>query len=355
MKLTSAKFWYPAAATLVAAGLGVTVLTGATGSSAQTPQATAAVACTGSSGDSASLSRALASLQAGGVLTVSGTCDLTSTLSLPTGVTLQGTEGSGGGSTQLDGNVTYTGGGSVTIQGLEIDCHKSGTGLVLQGWQLTVERVTVTDCVNGVELTNPSKAAGDHVNDRIVADFIEGSTKYGFYVNDPGNGVTDGHFDGNYVAGGKVSIYLTNAAGWYIDDNHTYGQSGNAIDAQRMWGTQISGNYIEQYAGYGVDGTVQPGAVGSVVSDNKVFEDDGGHVGTGGRLATGIALVANGSPAFASVTGNVVIETDAVSSAIGLDYDGNGHTFTVASTGNTVAGAGTSVEAVNGATKSAGS
>jgi hypothetical protein len=150
---------------------------------------------------------------------------------------------------------------------------------------------------------------GNHVNDRIIDNFLQNNINYGFYVNDGGNGITGGHFENNYIQGGTVAIYMTNAAGWYIDNNHSCGQYGNAFDLQHLWGTLVSGNYIEEYTGYGISGTVGSGAV---------------------------------------------IGTSNASGSVGLDYDGNGKTFTVASTGNLVAGVAQSEQAINGATATAG-
>lgn len=317
-------------------------------------QAFISYACTGGASDAGTVTSDLSSLGQGGTLLLAGTCDVGS-LTVPADVTLEGTESSDSGvGTQLNGNLTETSGESTTIQDLQVNCGGSGTGIELEGWQDTVTHVTVDECYYGIELYS-SSGTGNHVNDRITDDFIEhtDSGGYGFYVDDAGNGVTDGYFTGNYVQGGATSIYMTNAAGWYIEDNHTYDQSGVAIYANDMWGTKIAGNYIESWSGYGIEGTVQSGAVGSVVADNNVFQNDLGTVGSGGSPGVGIYLTPNASSdCFAAVTGNNVISTSTDSGSYGIEGSGAGLTFT--SSGNNVQGAGTASAATNGAVKTSG-
>jgi hypothetical protein len=221
----------------------------------------------------------------------------------------------------------------------------------LQGWQDTVTGVTVTDCVDGIELSIGNNSG--HVNDRITNNFIQESSQYGFYVDDPDNEITDGFFTGNFVANGTTAINMTNAAGWYIEDNHIYNESGVAIDVNRMWGTQIEGNYIEGWTGYGIEGTVQTGAVASVVADNNVFEDDGGSVGSGGSVGVGIFLSPGESgDCYVAVTGNTVINTNDASGSYGIEGYGSGLTFS--SSGNLVEGAAIASGAADGATITSG-
>jgi Periplasmic copper-binding protein (NosD) len=319
---------------------------------AQGGQAFISYACADSSADATSIGTDLSSLQEGGTLLLSGTCDA-GAITVPSDITLEGTEGSDSNvGTQVDGNLTETSSESTTIRDLQVNCGGSGAGIQLDGWQDTVTGVTVTDCVDGIELYSAG-GSGNHVNDRITNNFIQGTSQYGFYVDDGGNGITDGFFTGNYVADGTTAIYMTNAAGWYIEDNHIYGESGSAIYADRMWGTKIDGNYIENWTGYGIEGSVQSGAVASVVADNNVFESDGGSVGSGGSAGSGIFLSANGSSdCFAAVTGNTVISTSDASGSYGIEGYGAGLTFS--SSGNLVEGAATASGATDGATKTSG-
>jgi hypothetical protein len=360
-------------ALIAVAGLGVGLLVAAA-ANASGSQAFISYACqdsTGTNGDAANISADLGSLQQGGTLLLSGVCNATSVsggsaIAVPAGVTLEGTGGLGAtDGTVIAGTITETAGqnmGPVVIRGLQVDCGGSGTGVTSNGWDVTIEYVQTTDCVNGIQLDNPSDGTGNHVNDQINHNLLEltGTTGYGFYVDDVGadggNGVTDGHFDDNYISGGLNSIEMLNAAGWFIDDNHPYGESGIAIVADRMFGTQISGNYLPNWTGYGIEGTVQSAAVASVVADNNVLQDPEGTVGgTTDPVGTGISLTANASTnCYVAVTGNTVISTNGTSSSYGIYGSGAGLTF--ASSGNLVEGVPTANEsfAANGAKKTSG-
>ena len=140
-------------------------------------QAFISFACTNATSDASTVSADLAALQYGGTLRLSGTCDVGS-LTVPAGITLEGTEGSDinkSTGTQIDGNLTETDGESTTISSLQVYCAGSGNGITLDGWQDTVTHVTVTDCDNGIELDNPTNGTGNHVNDRITDNFIQDS------------------------------------------------------------------------------------------------------------------------------------------------------------------------------------
>lgn len=352
MRLSTARRSRAAGALVFAAGLTVGASYLIPSAEASGAQTSLSYACMGGTGDAGTISSDLAQLQQGGALRLSGTCDVGS-LAVPADITLEGTEGSDPNvGTQLNGNLTESDGESSTIRDLQVNCNGRGNGITLDGWQDTVTHVTVSNCVNGIELDNPTNGTGNHVNDRITDNFIQGTTGYGFYVNDNGNGVTDGHFTGNYVAGGTSSIYMTDAAGWYVQNNHTYSQSGVAIYTNRMWGTKIEGNYIENWSGSGISGTVQSGAVGSVIDGNNVFQDDGGTVGSGGGTGQGIHLVANGTNCYVTVMGNTIVNTSTAAGNYGILGSGTGLTFT--SSGNNVQGAGTASAATNGAVKTSG-
>jgi hypothetical protein len=360
-------------ALIAVSGLGIGLLAAAS-ADASGSQAFISYACqdsTGATGDAATIASDLGSLQQGGTLLLSGVCDATTVsggtaIAVPAGITLEGTGAlSAADGTVIDGTITETASedmGPVVIRGLQVNCGGSGTGVTSNGWDVTIEYVQTTDCVNGIELANPSDATGNHVNDQINHNFLEltGTTGYGFYVDDVGadggNGVTDGHFDDNYISGGSNSIEMLNAAGWFIDDNHPYGESGIAIVADRMFGTQISGNYLPNWTGYGIEGTVQSAAVASVVADNNVLQDPEGTVGgTTDPAGTAISLTANASTnCYVAVTGNAIISTNGSTSSYGIYGSGAGLTFS--SSGNLVEGVPTANESVaaNGAKKTAG-
>ena len=74
---------------------------------------------------------------------------------------------------------------------------------------------------------------------------------------------------------------MDNAAGWNISGNHLYNDKADGIMASRLYGTTISGNFIEDFASqrtaghwYGIAGTVQ-GGNGSTIYGNRIFNDLG--------------------------------------------------------------------------------
>jgi hypothetical protein len=362
--------WIAATAGIVlATALGAVGLVGAADSaSGQTAQTLTTYACTDTATDGTTINSDLTSLQQGGTLLLSGTCDA-GTITVPQGVTLEGTGGmTSVGGTIIDGTISETDAGPVVIQELQVNCEgaENAAGLTLDGHDLTIEHMKITDCTYGIELYSAS-GTGNHVNDQINDNFIndtQSGSSFGFYVYDLGNGITDGHFDDNYVAvaPGVNAIEMTNAAGWYIDDNHTYSLvddlPGVGIYAQRMYGTQISGNYIAGWTGYGIEGTVQGGAIASVVSGNNVLQDPEGTVGGTDPAGNGIELSASSTcssstECFAAVTGNAVINTNDSTSAYGIQGSGTGLVFS--SSGNLVRGAANTSGAVSGATEVSGS
>lgn len=312
--------------------------------------------CQDTRADSTAISQALAGLQVGGTLMLSGKC--LADISVPVGVTIEGTNTPDNSATVhgtvINGSITASGGYPSTIRDMQVLCQ-SGTnnGITLNGFEQTVTHVTIYGCTNGIELDNPGGGTGDHVQDRITNNWIRSSTAYGFYVNDPspGNSVTDGMFSGNWVSGGTDAIHMDNAAGWFIQNNHIYGESGAGIYMARMFATTVTGNEVADWTGYGIEGTVQGnGAQGSVVASNGVYQHVDGTVGSPG---TAIYLTSNSSSdCYVSVTGNTIISTNNGSGSYGIEGSGSGLTFV--SSGNLVAGTATASAAVNGAVKTAG-
>jgi parallel beta-helix repeat protein len=311
--------------------------------------------CKDTSADSSAISTALAGLQPGGTLMLSGEC--LANISVPIGVTIEGTNTpnpSGADGTVINGSITASGGYPSTIRDMEIICQSdTDNGITLDGFEQTVTHVTIYECNDGIELNGTS----GNIQDRITNNWIRSSTAYGFYVNDTGNSVTDGMFTGNWVSGGTDAIYMTNAAGWFIQNNHIYGESGIGIYLNRMYASTVTGNEVADWAGYGIDGTVQgSGAQGSVVDSNGVYESAGG---TAGAVGTAIYLAANSgtcsasSPCYASVTGNTIVSTNDATGSYGIVGTGTGLTF--ASAGNLVEGVATPLAALNGAVHTSGS
>ena len=117
---------------------------------------------------------------------------------------------------------------------------------MIHSWQTQATDLQVEGCNgSGIVVTNttPNGTAltGTEVNGSISGNFIQNSGQSGIYVQDTGNAVTDWHLDDNYIASsGQDAIHLDNAAGWYIDGNHLYGDGNSGRYANRLFGTSIT-------------------------------------------------------------------------------------------------------------------
>lgn len=321
------------------------------------------VACRDNAGDATRIQAAIDASAPGTVIQIGGgTCLLTK------GIVLAGDRTYAGGSTtgtvlKQDGPMSFilaseayvdnstTTGDPVQIRDLTVACNGSGgtDGLVLLNWQVNVQRVDVYGCggsgivdtsvaEDGTAITNTS------VNSRFEDDFISNSGQYGFEVRDPVNAVTDGFFTDSQVAySGADGIYLENSEGWVISGNHLYGDAGDGIDAARLYGTTISGNYIEDFAAarpsgtwYGITDTVQ-GGLGSVIADNKVFNDNGEQAEADHVYIA--VTVTNYGTGYLSVSGNVIGTVARADQA--FYFNGAPHALVVASAANMVYGPGT--------------
>jgi hypothetical protein len=265
-------------------------------------------------------------------------------------------------SSDYTGNSTTTG-DPLQIRDLTVNCSGTGDtdGIVILNWQVDVQQVDVHECggagivdtsvpQNGKPITNTS------VNSRFENDFISNSGQYGFAVIDPVNSVTDGFFTDNQVAdSGADGVYLQNAGGWNITGNHFYGDSGDGIDAERLYGTTIASNYIEDFGTgrqsgtwYGIRSTAQDGS-GSVFLGNKVFNS----AEQAGARHVYIAVTAvNSGTGHLSVYANVVKTVASTDKA--LYFTGAPHQLVVASAANQVSGPGAVRTAGDGVTITAG-
>ena len=241
----------------------------------------------------------------------------------------------------------------VSVRQLTLDGNRANNtaptaGFIVRSWQTVIEDLQISsmggngiwfrnESANGTRLTNTS------VNGQIVGNFITDSGGHGVFVDDPGNSLTDWNLSGNWIAGsGKDGIHLDNAAGWVVRNNHVYGVPGNAIYANRLWGTSITDNYVEDFGGtsetgtwYGIEATVQ-GGVASTISDNKVFNINGESNPESTYRYIGISKVNYGT-GIVSVTGNA-IRGGSSPQGTGLYYArGSGDRLMVSSTGNIVA------------------
>lgn len=332
--------------------------------------------CTDSTSDAANLQQAIDSSAAGSVIEIRGpTCLLDRGIIFLSDRTYAGYNTSGT-ILKQDGAMKYVlasqayadnspwTGHPVTIRDLTVQCSGTGhaDGIIVLNWQADVDGVDVNDC-GGSGIVDTNTTANGHainntsVNSRFDNNFISNSGEYGFEVLDSGNSVTDGFLDDNqFASSGLDAIHLQNAAGWDITGNHLYSDSQNAIYANRLFGTTISDNYIEDFgsgdgpgAWYGIVATVQ-GGIGSTIFNNKIFNDKGE-----GREAKYIYLCVTGTSygtGFLSVTGNVIVG-DRVSD-VGLSFSGGAHKLVVASSGNEVANVGTIRNDASSVTETAG-
>lgn len=363
--------------TLTVAALVVTACTpGATTTLAQQQQgahrigsadsgqsAVVTVTCTDHTSDAASLQHAIDSSASGAVIEIRGGICL-----LDRGITFLGDRTYTGGNTvgtilKQEGRMSYVlasqayvdnsswTGDPVIIQDFTVECNGSGNtdGIVVLNWQADVQEVDVHDCGGSGIVDTNTTANGDtientSVNSRFDNNFISNSGKYGFEIYDSQNSVTDGFLDDNLIASsGLDAIHLDNAAGWDISDNHLYEDSQNGIYAERLYGTTISNNYIEDFGSaqssstwYGIVVTVQ-GDVGSTIFNNKIFNDKGES-----RDARYIYLCIAGTnygTGYLSVSGNVIVGDQRTD--VGLSYDGGPNKLVVVSSGNEVAQVGT--------------
>ena len=239
----------------------------------------------------------------------------------------------------------------------------STDGIIVLNWQSDVEHVDVTDCGGSGIVDTSAGASGrvitnTSVNSRFDNNFISGSGQYGFEVIDPGNAVTDGYLENNQIASsGGDAVHLDNAEGWDISGNHLYNDAQGAIDALRLYGTTIAGNYIEDFGSgqrsgtwYGIVGTAQDGN-GSTIVGNKIFNDQGE---TAGARYVYLAITqANSGTGHVAVTGNVIMGDRA--GDVGLLFAGGPAKLSVTASGNEITGVGRPRVVLPGASVTAGS
>lgn len=333
------------------------------------------VSCGDSPADAGMIQHAINASPAGAVIQIGGTCLLDRGITLLPDRTYTGDSRTGTVLKQgapmryVMASAAYAANGSttgepLTIEQLTVACSGRGRtdGIIVLNWQADVQDVDVTDCggsgivdtsqtASGASITNTS------VNSRFTDNFISGSGENGFAVIDRRNSVTDGYFLDNQVASsGGTAIMLQNAAGWNISGNHLYDDRTNGILAERLFGTVISGNYIEDFASgqragtwYGIEGTAQ-GGNGSAIYGNGIFNDRGE---SGGAEHVYIAITeTNSGTGHVAVTGNVIV--GAGQRDVGLSFSGGPHDLFVAVAGNAVSNVGTVTRVSGGVRMSAG-
>jgi hypothetical protein len=348
--------------------------------------------CAHASTDAATLNSAITASKPGDQILISGQCLLTSPVTLlgdrsylggsRTGTVLQ--QASGANLPYLLASDSYVGNFSSTghpfaIHQLTIDCNgqnnpASTDGLVIRSWQTRVYDLQIETCKgDGILVTNygadnTTQLTGTEVNGSITDNFITDSGISGVYVRDDQNTVTDWHLTGNYIAGaGQDAIHLDNAAGWYIDANHLYDGdkfgtplNHDAIYANRLYGTSISSNYIEDFGRsggnttwYGIDGTVQ-GDAASTITGNRVFMFKPETAGTSYDYIALTQVNYVGGGGDVAVTGNTIRGAGSAADTGFYFNAGSGKTLTVTSSGNLVTSVGTPRATGTGVTVSTG-
>jgi hypothetical protein len=222
---------------------------------------------------------------------------------------------------------------TLTIKANSANNPNAGDAVVLRSWQTFVEDVQISDARrHAIRLTNLSAngtpLTNTQVNGRIAQNQINRSGGSGLYVEDTGNSVTDWQLEDNYIAGtGGDGIHMQNAAGWMINSNHIYTVGGDhALYADRLYGSSIGDNYIEDFGTIGVVARVQGGAA-STITGNRIFTK-------AGRGGTFLQVLGNYGNAKAAVNNNTIRGRGL---GIGLDYQrGSAQSLEVTSNGNLV-------------------
>jgi hypothetical protein len=337
----------PAASILVLAGCA-----SATGSGGpQGHPANITTTCTNESSDSARIRSAINSSAPGDTVVFEGRCDITSTIILLGGRGYQGASRSTTLTEAADANLpallasdswadnSRLAGNPITLSNLTVDANgannpKGGDGVIIRSWNSTIEDMNIYNAkTNGLVVTSVSKngttETNDLVNGTIHNIYINHSGADGVWNQDPTNTVTDWNLEDSWIGrSGSNAIELGNAAGWTVERDHLYGVGGSAILADRMYGTAISDNYIEDFAGAGISATVQGGNT-NTIDANRIQQK--GDIGTtflkisGVNYGTGQIDVADNS-----IRGN--------GTGIGLSYQAGEHTLNVTSIGNQVTG-----------------
>ncbi len=319
------------------------------------PQALAASArtvnCRNNAQDATLINRRIGNSKVGDEIIFNGPCLVDQTIKLLGNRSYRGTSRTGTVITQAPGanldaifasdgylDNTTTTGEPIALRSLSIDANAAANpgghdSIVLRSWQSVVEDIQISDSPRfGIRLTslsaNGTEITNTQVNGRISGNQINDSGQVGIYVEDPGNHVTDWQLKDNYVAGtGADGIVLDNAAGWLINGNHIYGVDGDtALYANRLFGSSIADNYIEDFGTVGIVARVQ-GDAASTITSNRIFKfNDGG--------GTFLLVEGNYGNAKAVVNSNTIRGNG---EGVGLDYEqGNAQSLEVVSSGNLV-------------------
>jgi hypothetical protein len=316
-----------------------------------TSAASRTVTCTNTKRDSDLINRRIANSKVGDEIIFSGQCLVTQTIKLLGNRSYRGTSRTGTVFTEAPGanldavfasdgylDNTTTTGEPIALRSLSVDANADANptghdGIVIRSWQSVVEDIQISNSPRyGVRLTslsqNGTEITNTEVNGRISTMQINDSGTNGLKVEDPGNHVTDWQFKDSYIAGtGGSGVSMDNVAGWIISGNHIYGVDGDyGLYANRLYGSSIDNNYIEDFGTVGIAARVQGGAAATITT-NRVFKNNGGS-------GTFILVQGNYGDAKAVVNSNTVRGEGA---GIGLDYEkGSANSLEVVSSGNLV-------------------
>jgi hypothetical protein len=340
------------AAAVAAAGLSMAEPPPLPGPQAQAlPAASRTVNCTNTKLDADLINARIRTSKVGDEIIFSGQCLINKTIKLLGNRAYRGTSRNGTVFTQAAGanldaifasdsyldNSPQTG-EPIALRSLTVDMVSASNptshdAIVLRSWQTVLEDVQTWDAPRfGVRLTslsqNGTELTNSQVNGRISGNQINSSGAVGIYVEDPGNHVTDWQLRDNYVATtGQDGVVLDNAAGWIINGNHIYGVGGDtALYANRLFGSSIADNYIEDFGTVGIVARVQ-GDAASTITTNRIFKFNEGS-------GTFLLVEGNYGNAKAVVNSNTIRGNG---EGIGLDYEkGNAQSLEVVSSGNLV-------------------
>jgi hypothetical protein len=351
------------------------------GTSTEASAKTIPTKCTNSKSDAAMINAAIENSNPGDEIAFQGPCLINQTIKLLPQRTYRGGDRTGTVLKQANNanlqavlasagylnNTTSTDFG-ITVRSFTIDGNSAGNaaltaGIALRSWQSTITDLYITDMSgSGIKLTNLSANGTPlmnttQVNGSITGNFIENSGMYGVYVQDTGNANTDWFLTDNWIGGaGKDGVHMDNAAGWFVERNHIYDIPGDAIYANRMFGTTIADNYIEDFGRpsalgepsgsgpfYGIYATVQ-GDADNTISGNRINMFGGEekvltyvYIGIG-KVNYGIGVI--------NVNGNVIRGSAEATPAkgVGLYYNGGSYPLKVLSSGNLVSNLSTTMK-----------
>lgn len=198
--------------------------------------------------------------------------------------------------------------------------------------------------VNGTNtITN---SASENTIHKCRLDTIGGTGIY--QITNNGQAFLDGQIEDCYLAAIKGDgISLNNSAGWYVQRNHLYGITGNAIKCGNGFATHVEDNYVEDFGGANVASTTYYGIVlgqqsfgwPSTISGNFVANIQAGATNAPAASTSwqNYDLWAVGNGAMINFVNNTAWRSSsqgALNQCDAFTFEGDGSTLTVLSEGN---------------------